>query len=366
MRNTFQILLNWDKGRAFAERMAAKILAIESYEDIDPQAPVGGPDGTKDIICYKDGKKYVAGCYLPMGQKTFKDIQDKFNDDFKGVAKNSANGFIFLTNQKITPGERITLCKGHTDSTIYHGERICGILDKPKGYGVRLEYLGIELNKEEQISFLNSHLDLRENFEEIKGMLSDIKKVTTRMAGAIPQRDLSFNPVLSTLPLSGVPWSSRISLEDLFAIQRACLYEIDGQKYNSEFLGFRKVDVWIGSAGGDKSNADFVPPEASNVPSLIIELLEWWRNEYMTINYGNEQAKIFSIAQFHEKILTIHPFLDGNGRVARTISSIQFKDLLDKEVKFEKIEPKEYYEALQESRNDNKQALNDIFMSLIK
>jgi hypothetical protein len=366
MRNTFQILLNWDKGRAFAERMAAKILAIENYEDIDPQAPVGGPDGTKDIICFKERKKYVAGCYFPMGQKSFNDIKGKFNDDFKGVAKNSADGFIFLTNQKITPRERITLCKGHTDSTIYHGERICGILDKPKGYGVRLEYLGIELNKEEQISFLNSHLDLKGNFDEIKDMLADIKKVTNRLAGEIPQRDFTLNPVLSTLPLAGVPWSSRISLEDLFAIQRACLYEIDGQKYNSDFLGFRKVDVWIGNAGGNKSTADFVPPEAFKVPALIIELLEWWRKEYMTVSFGTEENKIFSIAQFHEKILTIHPFLDGNGRVARTISSIQFSDLLSKEVKFEKIDPKEYYEALQESRNDNKQTLNDIFLSLIK
>ena len=107
MNNTYQIIINWDKGRAFSERMAAKILAIEGFEDIDPQSPVGGSDGKKDIICHKYGKKYVAGCYFPNGQKKFKEIEDKFDDDIKGVSKNKADGFIFITNQKLTAGERI-------------------------------------------------------------------------------------------------------------------------------------------------------------------------------------------------------------------------------------------------------------------
>ena len=64
MTNTYQILINWDKGQAFAERMAAKIIGIEGYQEIDPQSPVGGPDGTKDIICYKEGEKFVVGCFF--------------------------------------------------------------------------------------------------------------------------------------------------------------------------------------------------------------------------------------------------------------------------------------------------------------
>ena len=128
MNNTYQIIINWDKGTAFAERMSAKIINVDGYQEIDPQCPTGGPDGTKDFICYRNDKKYVVGCYYPNGQKEFKDIQDKFVDDEKGVPKNSAQGFIFVTNQKITPGERITLCQGRSyEIQIYHGERVCGI-----------------------------------------------------------------------------------------------------------------------------------------------------------------------------------------------------------------------------------------------
>jgi fido (protein-threonine AMPylation protein) len=365
MANTYQIIINWDKGQAFSERMVAKLMDIEGYEEIDPQSPMGGPDGTKDIVCYKGGKKYIIGCYFPNGQKEFKDIQDKFNDDIKGVAKNNAQGFVFVTNQKITPGERITLCQGQAHETsIYHGERVCGILDNPKGYGIRLEYLGIELSKAEQISFLSSHVDLKQNFEEIKTALAELNKVTTRLAGEVYARDnRNFN--LFTLPIAGVKFTSRLSIEDLLVLHRTIMQETQGGEYFG-LLGFRNVDVWIGNPGADKQQADFIPVQPSEVPSQTIELLNWWREEFMKVSYATEDKKISAIANFHERFLTIHPFLDGNGRVARTLASIQFKDLLDKDVKFEKIERLEYYQALQTARNGNGQGLNDIFVALIK
>ncbi len=107
MNNTYQILLYWDKGATFAERMAAKLLRLEGYTEIDPQCPMGGPDGTKDILCTKDGRSFVVGCYFPSGQKDLAAIAKKFSDDYRGVAKNEADGFIFVTNQAIAPRERV-------------------------------------------------------------------------------------------------------------------------------------------------------------------------------------------------------------------------------------------------------------------
>jgi|SRR5450432_237566 len=365
MTNTYQIIINWDKGQPFSERMVAKLMDIEGYGEIDPQSPMGGPDGTKDILCYRGGRKYIIGCYFPNGQKEFKEIQDKFNDDIKGVAKNEAQGFVFVTNQKITPGERITLCQGHNHETIiYHGERVCGILDSPKGYGVRLEYLGIELSKAEQISFLSFHIDLKQNFDEIKIALAELNKVTTRLAGEVYSRD-NRNFKISTLPIAGVKFASRLSVEDLLVLHRTILQETQGGEYHSLF-GFRNVEVWIGSPGADKQQADFSPVQPFEVPSQTIDLLNWWREEYMNVVYGADDKKISAIATFHERFLSIHPFLDGNGRVARTLASIQFKDLLDKDVKFERIERIEYYKSLQTARKGNGKGLNDIFTALIK
>lgn len=366
MNNTYQILLNWDKGQPFSERMSAKLISLEGFENIDPQSPLGGPDGTKDILAFKDGKKFVIGCYFPNGQKGFKDIKEKFDGDLKGVKKNKAQGFVFISNQKITPTERINLTKGQKiEIDILHGERVCGLLDSPKGYGIRLEYLGIELTREEQISFLNSHLDLKENFKEIKNALDEIKKVTNRFAGEILSRDSYTNQPLSSLPISGVTFSSRLSIEDLLSLHRAILTETQNGDF-SKFFGFRKVEVWIGNPGDGKTKADFVPTPPSTVIKETIELLKWWREEYMSIYYGSEADKVSAIANFHERFLRIHPFLDGNGRVARAIASVQYKDLLDKEVKFERLERKEYYEALKTAIDGDKQQLTDIFNALIK
>jgi len=366
MNNTYQILINWDKGQPFSERMAGKVLSIEGYSSIDPQSPLGGPDGKKDLICIKDDKKYVVGCYFPCEQKTITDITEKYNGDYEGVKKNNADGFVFVTNQKITPTERIKLCKGHAESTIYHGEKVIGVLDSPKGYGVRLEYLGIELTKEEQISFLNSHIDLKENYEEIKTSLDDIRKVTNRLVGTIEDRDIGIAGTLSTLPVSGVKLSSRISTEDLFALHLACLYENRGSG-TLAIEGFRKVQIWIGIAGSSLDNADFVPPAAENIPSLINKLLNWWREKYMDVLYAESDVKISAIAEFHERFLSIHPFLDGNGRLVRVISSLQYRDLLGEEIIFENIENvSDYYKALQTARKGDIQELVDIFMALAK
>lgn len=366
MNNTYQILLHWDKGQTFAERMAAKLLGLEGYTEIDPQCPMGGPDGTKDILCGKDGKKFVVGCYFPSGQKDLAAITKKYTDDYKGVSKNKADGFVFITNQKITPTERVELSSKFPSSEIFHGERVCGSLDSPKGYGIRLEYLGIELTKAEQISFLNSHLDLKANFDEIKATLDTIKRTSVRLSGLIDAHDIDTSKKLSVLPIAGIQLSSRISVEDLQALHLACLYE-SGLVNSSAAQGFRKVQVWIGLPGCTLENADFVPPPPNEVPRRVNDLIEWWRGEYMDVVHGDDSEKILVIAQFHEKFLSIHPFLDGNGRLARVIASIQYRDLLNQQIAFEEIESRaEYYAALQAARKGGHQALVDVFLSLAK
>lgn len=365
MANTFQILQIWDKGQAFSERMAAKILAVEDFEEIDPQSPMGGPDGTKDILCSKNGKDYVVGCYFASGQNSFVNIKEKFEGDLKGVKKHNADGFIFVTNQKITPSERTKLSKQKHEVIIYHAERVCGILDSPKGYGIRLEYLEIELTKAEQLSFLNAQVNLKEEFRDMRKTLDKLLKVTTKMAGEVYEKDKYQYDALTSVPISGLQYSSRLSFEDLLSIHKIIIESSDFKEAN-KFLGFRKLDVWIGNPGEAKNKADFIAPPPAEIPILLYDLLEWWRKEYMKVKYAEDDQKITAIAKFHERFLSIHPFLDGNGRVARAIASLQFKDLLDKEVQFERLNRKEYYDALQNARNGSDIEINNIFLSLIK
>lgn len=152
-------LKEWRYGPVQAERMVATLLHSEGFLRVDPQSPLGGPDGTKDVLFTLNGWKYVAAVYFPTTAKEFKEIKEKFLSDLEGVEKNDADGIAFWTNQRLTPSEREEL-EALADASsakplIYHSEGIRSILDSPRGYGMRLEYLRIPMKPEEQLSFIS-------------------------------------------------------------------------------------------------------------------------------------------------------------------------------------------------------------------
>lgn len=121
--------------------------------DVEPQAPLGGPDGKKDIIAWRNGKKYVAAVYFPPTKSTIAEITRKYKADLQGVQTNEADGFIFMVNQHLTPGQRKALLglRDEKIDQIFDLERIRAVLDHPSGYGLRLEYLHIPLPWEEHV-----------------------------------------------------------------------------------------------------------------------------------------------------------------------------------------------------------------------
>lgn len=158
-RETWNRLRVWDKEQSPSEKLAAQILFSEKYESIDPSHPLGGPDGLKDILCVKDGKKYIAACYFPREQQNFSALKKKFESDLIGVETNKADGIAFVTNQELTLGEREVLLDLMADDKqldLFHLERIAAILNAPINYGTRLEFLDIEMTKEEQLSYMVS------------------------------------------------------------------------------------------------------------------------------------------------------------------------------------------------------------------
>jgi Fic family protein len=72
---------------------------------------------------------------------------------------------------------------------------------------------------------------------------------------------------------------------------------------------FRKSQVFI-------EGSDFLPPPAFEVPVLVKELLEWLRKN------PEELRPVEVAAVFHHKFASIHPFDDGNGRVARLLMNL--------------------------------------------
>ena len=105
----------------------------------------------------------------------------------------------------------------------------------------------------------------------------------------------------------------------------------------------RRSQNWIG--GSRPGNARFVPPPPEDVPNALAALERWWHAE-------SDLPPLVRAGLAHVQFETIHPFLDGNGRIGRLLIAllIEHWGLLDQpllylSVAFRRAQP-EYYARL--------------------
>ena len=112
---------------------------------------------------------------------------------------------------------------------------------------------------------------------------------------------------------------------------------------------FRKTQNWIGPAGSTIKTSKYIPP---NVEDMIEAMSDF--EKYM--NREDDQDLLIKIALLHYQFETIHPFLDGNGRVGRLLINLWLvtKKLLSFETLYMSYYFKrnriEYYDRLTETR----------------
>ncbi|WP_027343597.1 hypothetical protein [Hamadaea tsunoensis] len=68
-------LRDWRCGPIVAERLAADLLQLDGYTEVDPQATLDGPDGKKDILVRYRGQLMVVAVYFPPTQPSFAEIK---------------------------------------------------------------------------------------------------------------------------------------------------------------------------------------------------------------------------------------------------------------------------------------------------
>ena len=81
---------------------------------------------------------------------------------------------------------------------------------------------------------------------------------------------------------------------------------------------FRRSQNWIG--GTRPGNAHFVPPPHTEVPSCISELERFVHDE------SSDLPRLVTAGLAHAQFETIHPFLDGNGRIGRLLITLLLCD----------------------------------------
>ncbi len=112
----------------------------------------------------------------------------------------------------------------------------------------------------------------------------------------------------------------------------------------------RTSQNWIGPSGCTLNEATFVPPPPHEVPQKLVELEQF-------LHTNTELPPLIKIGLIHAQFETIHPFLDGNGRIGRLLITFLLREqqILLKPVLylsyFFKRYRQQYYEHLQSVRD---------------
>lgn len=129
---------------------------------------------------------------------------------------------------------------------------------------------------------------------------------------------------------------------------------------------FRISQNWIGAAGSSLKNARYIPPNPEDMTEAMSELEKY-------INSDDTLDVLIQTALLHYQFETIHPFLDGNGRVGRLLITLFLMEkgaltapalYISYYLKKNRIE---YYDRMSEVRNkDNYEQWIKFFLNAVR
>lgn len=326
--------------------------------------------------------------HFPREPLSYSATAKKFKSDLESSLKHNRSGFIFLTNQELTVGERSTLEKTAAGKgkrcLIYHRERLRVMLDSPAGYGLRLRHLHVPMSNEEQAAFFaasgQSFTDaIKAQTRAIDSLAKRIdqfgiqgqmffKKTVAVVASAVRKEHTDIEAMLEAAattnferavedPKAAV--SAQLTPPLLRYVHRLI------EPTDPAFAGkFRETQVWLADLDGKPSPSPECPAW-DKVPNLISELLDDWNRDFPALVEDRDMV-VPAIARFFQRLVWIHPFVDGNGRLARAILALQARELLGllEEPTLDRGAP--YYFALQEADAGEFESLEGLIRAAVQ
>ncbi|UCG02778.1 MAG: Fic family protein [Candidatus Heimdallarchaeota archaeon] len=137
----------------------------------------------------------------------------------------------------------------------------------------------------------------------------------------------------------------------LSLIKKIHYYLLEGIRGGAREPGkIRTIQNWIGPPGGNITDALFIPPDVNDMKKALKDLELFIRKE-------DDLPPLIKAGLVHSQFETIHPFLDGNGRIGRLLITLLLtrsqhlsRPLLYLSYYF-KQNRTEYYERLQAVRD---------------
>lgn len=127
----------------------------------------------------------------------------------------------------------------------------------------------------------------------------------------------------------------RMNSKDILHIHALVL-----QRIEREYAGrYRNAGVRI-------TGANFTPPNALKVDALMDELIDW-------VNQEKELPLIVRATIFHQRMVWIHPFFDGNGRTVRLMFNLILMSGGYPPAIILQQDRKKYYDALNKGNQGN-------------
>ncbi|TLU96552.1 Fic family protein [Dyadobacter sediminis] len=220
----------------------------------------------------------------------------------------------------------------------------------------RMESLGFSLREEAVLQTLT--LDVLKT-GEIEGEVLNVDQVRSSLArrlgmdiGALAPADLHVDGVVEMLLDATQHFTSPLSEDRLFGwhsamfpIGRSGMYKITVGQWRDDATG--PMQVVSGAMGREKVH--FEAPPSKLIPAEMNTFISWF-------NANQDHDLVLKAAIAHLWFVTIHPFDDGNGRIARSIADLQLARSDNSAQRFYsmsaqiQLERKHYYDILEKTQ----------------